>query len=112
MKTHELLAASETALTPIIKEMKLKELERHAQKILLKLGQSDYDNVLKVIIRAVPKLDPEKIDRFTAVQNLIRGLVPTASNDSEEDQKVIACLAVIIMRIISQKFDKIMSTLD
>lgn len=109
MKTHELMNAPEAELAPRLKEMKKKELERHAQKILTNLGQPDYDAVMSVVIRAVPKLNDDKADRFTAVQNIVRGLLPTASNDGDVDETIIARLTVIIMVIITKKFNKILA---
>lgn len=109
MKTLELAEMPEAQLVPLLKDMKLKELERHAQKILTNMGQPDYDKVLSVLIRALPKMTGEKIDRFTAVQNVVKGLLPTASNDSSVDSHLLDRLAVILSMIIKRKFDRILS---
>lgn len=99
----------ESVLAPKLKLMKLKELERHASKILANLGQPDYGEVMRVLIRAIPKLNDKKIDRLSAVKNIVRGLVPTASNDSQVDDHLIERLAVILVVVITKKFEKIMA---
>lgn len=110
MKTHEIMQMPEAELAPKLKHIKLKELERHAAKILANLGQPDYDEVMRVLIKAVPKLNEDKIDRLTAVKNIVRGLVPTASNDSEVDDHLIERLTVILIVIITKKLQKIMAS--
>lgn len=109
MKTLEIMQMAEADLAPKLKTMKLKELERHAQKILHNLGQPDFDEVMLVLIRALPKLDSSKIDKLSAVKNLVRGLVPTASNDSVVDDELIERLSVLLTVLISKKFQKILS---
>lgn len=109
MKTLELMQTPESVLAPKLKVMKLKELERHATKMLVNLGQPDYDEVMRVLIRAVPKLDESKIDRLSAVKNIVRGLVPTASNQSNVDDALIERLTVILVVIITRKLQKIMA---
>lgn len=109
MKTLELMKASEAELAPKLKQMKLKELERHASKILGNLGQPDYDEVMRVVIGAVPKLEGEYSEKLEGLKRIVKGLVPTASNDSVVDDTLIERLAVIIMMIITKKFQKILS---
>ncbi len=96
-------------MAPKLKLMKLKELERHASKILANLGQPDFDEVMRVLIRAVPKLNEDKIDRFNAVKNIVRSVVPTAANESQVDGQLIERLTVILVMIITKKLQKIMS---
>lgn len=108
MKTFELMQTPESVLAPKLKVMKLKELEKHATKILANLGAS-YEDVLRVLIKAVPKLDEGKTDRLQAVKNIVRDLVPTASNESDVDDKLIERVTVILIVIITRKLQKIMS---
>jgi len=108
MKTFELMQTPESVLAPKLKVMKLKELEKHATKILANLGAS-YEDVLRVLIKAVPKLDEGKTDRLQVVKNIVRDLVPTASNESDVDDKLIERVTVILIVIITRKLQKIMS---
>lgn len=108
MKTRELLVTPETQLTPKLKLMKLKELERHAQKILAGLGQSNYDLVMNHIIKLIPTLDGE--NQFALVQQAIAELLPTASNESAQDKDAITRLTVIVMMVVSKKFNDILNS--
>ena len=108
MKTHEILAASEAELSLALKEMKIKEIERHAGKLLARLGQPDFDMVMSAFIKALPKINAQDMDRFEAVQNVLKALVPTASNDSLEDGEAIARLSVMLMVLVSKKYQKIL----
>ena len=107
MKTHEVLSSSEAQLTAQLRDMKIKELERHSKKILVTLGQPDFDAVMSAVIKALPEMDQEQADRFSAVQELIKATLPAASNDSPLDDKLIERLAIIIVVLITKKFQKI-----
>ena len=107
MKTHEVLSSSEAELTAQLRDMKIKELERHSKKILATLGQPDFDGVMSAVVKALPKMDQEQVGRFSAVQELIKATLPTASNDSPLDGKLIERLAIIIVVLITKKFQKI-----
>lgn len=105
MKTQELITASEQALSPALRHMKLKELEKHAQKILRKLGQPDYETMIRTLIKSIPKLDT--VNRFEETQKIIKQALPVASNDADIDQDLIARFTVIAMVIISKEFKEI-----
>lgn len=106
MKTHELLAASEEELSPQLKTMKLKELERHANKILNNLGCPDYDDVLRVVIKAIRALESDNDDRFSSLQDTIKNQLPLASNDDNE-ANTISRLTILMTMIVTKKFEKI-----
>ena len=70
MKTHELISAPESELAPKLKVMKIKELERHAKKILVGLGGGSYEAIISSVINIVPSLEGGDEDRFVAVQSI------------------------------------------
>ena len=107
MKTHEVLSSSEAQLTAQLRDMKIKELERHGKKILATLGQPDFDAVMSAVIKALPKMDREQVGRFSAVQELIKARLPRASNDSPSDDTLIERLAIIMVVLVTKKFQKI-----
>lgn len=107
MKTHEVLSCSEAQLTSQLRDMKIKELERHSRKILVTLGQPDFDAVMSAVIKALPKMDQEQVGRFNAIQELIKATLPAASNESPLDDKLIERLAIILVVLITKKFQKI-----
>lgn len=109
MKTLEVLNVSESMLTAEIKSMKLKELEKHAGKLLKALGQNDYDGVLSVVIKAIPKLGDSGKDRFSALQAVIRKMLPASGLKRSDDQHTLERLTVIIMVIVSRKYTDILS---
>ncbi len=102
MKTNELLSASEAELVPQLREMKTKELERHATKLLKKIG-ADYAQVLAAVTRAVPQLSAEQ-NAFARIQETI-----IACAQTDADKKIVERAAVIMMIIIKKQFLKIHS---
>jgi hypothetical protein len=102
MKTNELLSASEAELVPQLREMKTKELERHATKLLKKIG-ADYAQVLAAVTRVVPQLSAEQ-NAFARIQETI-----SACAQKDADGKVVERAAVIMMVIIKKQFLKIHS---
>ncbi|MCR6651022.1 MAG: hypothetical protein NVV73_05730 [Cellvibrionaceae bacterium] len=102
MKTNELLTASEAELVPQLRAMKNKELERHAAKLLKKVG-ADYAQVLAAVTKAVPELGAEQ-NAFARIQEIVR-----ACGQVDADQKIIERVAVIMMIIIKKQFLKIHS---
>jgi hypothetical protein len=102
MKTNELLSASEAELVPQLREMKTKELERHATKLLKKIG-ADYAQVLAAVTRVVPQLSAEQ-NAFARIQETISTCAQT-----DADGKVVERAAVIMMIIIKKQFLKIHS---
>jgi len=110
MKTLELLNLSEASLTAEMKTMKLKELERHAEKILSTLGQKDYAGVLSVVIKAVPQLGKAGGARFAEMQEVIRKLLPkNSAGEQHHDVHTLERLAVIMMLIVSRKYNDILT---
>lgn len=109
MKTHEILSTPEAKLAPALADIKLKELERHATKLLRSKGNADYDEVLRAVIRALPKLESEGAQRFSEVQNLIHVHFALPSTSAPVTDDVLQRITVIIMMIISKKFDEIHS---
>ncbi len=109
MKTLEVLNVSEAELTTEIKQMKLKELERHASKLLKALGQEGYEGALAVVIKAVPKLGESGKDRFSALQDVIRKLLPERDTDKHHDQHTLERLALIMMVIVTRKYNDILA---
>lgn len=116
MKTREILTADEKAVSAALKEMKIKTLERHAQKILAQLGHNDYDAVMAAVIKIVPRLSREAGDRFDIVKKLIAEQLPAVSSDGAKSeqakQDVLVRLTVVVMVIIAKKFTKIMKEMD
>ncbi|WP_370979802.1 hypothetical protein [Agaribacterium sp. ZY112] len=108
MKTHELVKASEAELTQALQVMKIKEIERHAAKLFERLGQPDFASVLSVFIKAIPKINQQDGDRFAQTKGLIRGLLPSASNESAEDDDLVSRLAVMLMVLVSKKYEKVL----
>ncbi len=106
MKTHDVLSLSEGDLTQKLKLMKIKELERHAQKILKKCGQPAYAKVLAAVIKAVPGLNNSATNKFADVQAIIRSHI-SLSRLEACDEGLIQRLTVIIMMIITIKFKAI-----
>ena len=103
MKTQDILTLPEAKLAPQLAHLKVKELERHAQKILLKNGGGDYNQLIRTIIQTIPKLSAESDTPYQEVQKLVRAELEHsyAINDIAER------LSVIIMVIVTKKFQKI-----
>ena len=106
MKTIDLLSCPEATLTLELKLMKSKELERHTRKLLMKLGLNDYDAVMATVIKAIPRLDTETTDRFSALQTLINSLL-VSDKHKVEQKAVVERLAIIMMLLVAKKFHKI-----
>jgi len=106
MKTIDLLSCPEATLTLELKLMKSKELERHTRKLLLKLGLNDYDAVMATVIKAIPRLNPETTDRFTALQASINSLLSSDKHKAAQ-KDVVERLAIIMMLLVAKKFHKI-----
>lgn len=102
MKTNELMSVSEAELVPQLRAMKAKELERHAAKLLKKIG-ADYPQVLAGVTRVVPQLNAEQ-NAFGRIQETI-----SACAQTDADGKIVERVAVIMMIIIKKQFLKIHS---
>ena len=60
MKTREILTADEASLAPKLRELKLKELERHAEKIVEQAKLGDYPTLIGCVIKMTPGLHGQK----------------------------------------------------
>ncbi|WP_045857483.1 hypothetical protein [Teredinibacter purpureus] len=114
MKTQEFLRTGEAELVPRLKEMKIKELERHAQKILNSYGSTDYSTVMKQLIQTIPTLDPADNNRFQIIQDIVSSRVSTVKCSVEPNPDafrtdIIQRLTVLLTVIITRKFQKIHS---
>lgn len=107
MKTRDLLSDTETDLVPKLKAMKIKELERHAQKILKKYGQPNYKGLLAAVIKVIPALDSSNGDEFTQIQAIVKTYLPSACNDDSDEQAILPRITVILMVIVTKKFKDI-----
>ena len=130
MKTKDILACEESKVVPALKQMKIKDLERHAKKILGKLGQDDYDSVLRAVIKTVPSLMQSTTTApYQSIKEIIATYLPadslhtvdssmgTNKGTKIEQQNVDATspnhhvmldrLSAIVMLIVSKKFEKI-----
>lgn len=119
MKTHEMLRASEAELVPVLRDMKIKELERHATKLLNKLG-GQYVEVLAVVTQTIPTLNSQE-NPYQALQQVIRQTVKKPGKDSQsaqfshaeegsvenEDDAVFNLVTILMMVIVKKQFLKI-----
>ena len=104
LKTRDILMANEQDLVTWLKDMKLKELEKHAEKILDKLGPCDYSVVMATVIKAVPELEASEHSTFRGVQDIVKGFISEVRNSEDYDDKDIERISTIIMMIIAKKF--------
>ncbi len=105
MKTLELIRADEPQLIPLLRAMKLKELEKHAENLVRILGGGNtYPRVLREVIKALPQL-PETAERFALLQEVLLRFVPRAA----EQKDLLVKLAVIMSLIVALKFKEIHS---
>ena len=107
MKTLEILTSDEALLAPKLKSLKLKELERHADKILLKKASASYKDVLGTIIKAMPKLEGDTQQKYQVVQAIVFGYFKNFNGSQEEAAKIVERLTVMLMVIIAKKFERI-----
>ena len=110
MKTREILLADEKHVTAQLKTMKIKELERHTKKVLVQLGQADYDKVMAAAIKAIPKMDAQS-DRFQILKDLIKTQLPNEQL-SPDEQPVLDRVTVLVMVLVAKKFTKILKEQD
>lgn len=117
MKTKDLLVFTEAELSSELKHMKLKELEKHAKNITSSLGGNNYDKLIAELIKIIPTLsqdtgkssnDIHTQNNLTTVKEYLKKSVNLATNDSNEDENKLTRLTVILMLIISKKFNSIL----
>ena len=106
MKTLELLSLDEASLTAALKIMKLKELERHAEKIVQKTGSNNYSELLGLLIKRIPLLDKNK-NRFQEVQKFLLDQKPFKDYQKEDKPRLVERLSILMMLIIKYKFNEI-----
>lgn len=107
MKTRELLAAPEAALSVKLKTMKVKELDRHAEKILAKYGVVDHQAVISSVIKVIPDFDANDPDRYRRVQEIVAQKVPEQFRSALNAGDTLARIAIIIVVLIMKQFEKI-----
>lgn len=107
MQTREILTAPEAEVVVALRSMKLKELEKHADKISAKLRLS-YHDLLVAVVKLVPELDTSTA--FLELQAKIKELVDWQGVEEQDEQQVqryIERLSVVMMVVITEKFNKI-----
>ncbi len=100
MKTLELIRAPEAQLVLALKEMKLKELEKHGQNLVRLLGGEDYRLVLRSVIKILPSLSQEPSARFEALNQALSPLLYKAADQAE----LLAKLSIILTLVVRLKF--------
>ena len=105
MKTRDIMLSDEKSVTAQLKTMKIKELERHANKILAQLGQPDYDVVMAAVIKKIPALDATA-DRFEAVQSVVKSHLP--AEYAASSNPALERITVLITVLVAKKFTKIL----
>jgi hypothetical protein len=105
MKTGELLRTAEAELSAKLTQMKIKELDRHLEKILLKLGVLDHKAVVAAVIKALPDIGSE--DRFLRVQRTVEQCIQQVSPEGFVDRDLLAKIAIIVVVSIRRQFEKI-----
>jgi hypothetical protein len=103
MKTLELIRMAEAQLVPCLKEMKLKELEKHGQNLVRLLGGEDYRLVLSRVIKILPTLTLEPQARFEQLNLAIAPLLSKSNNQ----QELLAKLGIILTLVVRLKFSAI-----
>ncbi|HEY6529383.1 MAG TPA: hypothetical protein VIZ65_11865 [Cellvibrionaceae bacterium] len=103
MKTLELVRTSEAQLVQSLKDMKLKELEKHGQNLVRLLGGEDYRVVLRAVIKVLPTLSQEPQARFEHLNLAIAPLLAKAS----EQPELLAKLGIILTLVVRLKFTAI-----
>ncbi len=108
MKTHEVLSLPEATLSKHLAQCKLKELERHAQKLIEKHCHGNYATTLRAVIKAVPSLSSNN-DKFNHVKEVIHLHSHVPSGSAPISPSVLERTTVILMMIIAKKFEAIHS---
>lgn len=103
MKTLELIRTPEAQLVHSLKEMKLKELEKHGQNLVRLLGGEDYRLVLRTVIKILPTLTQEPQERF----NLLNAALLPLLSKAAEQADLLAKLSIILTLVVRLKFSAI-----
>lgn len=107
MKTREVLTAPEAELSAKLKMMKVKELDRHAEKILAKYGVTDHQAVVSSVIKVLPNFDTQDPDRYQSVQEIVAKKIPEAHQQAISSGDTLARVAIIIVVLITKQFERI-----
>jgi hypothetical protein len=107
MKTREVLIVSEAELSSALKIMKVKELDRHVEKILSRLGVDDYKAVISSTIKALPGIEPSRAGGYQQVQNIVLQAIPAQYRDKLVPGDILARIAIMIVVLITKQFEKI-----
>ncbi len=105
MKTSDVLTADSKAVVYQLKKMEVKELERHAKKILVSQGQSDFKAVMAVVIKSIPTLSGDD-NRFSTMKTIIKDHIPSQVEPPDE---LIERLTVIFTVLVAKKFKDILA---
>lgn len=107
MKTRDVLTAPEAELSAQLKAMKIKELDRHAEKILSKFGVNDHQSVISSVITVLPNFDAKDDNRYLRVQEVVAQQIEKVYQESLRRGDVLARIAIIIVVLITKQFEKI-----
>jgi len=102
LKAHQILELPETELASRINNLKLKELERLTEKLTTRLCDCSYQELMRVAIRAVPKLTDD--NRFASLQ---KSLNPYLKDEFKTDNDKLKRLTLLVMLVIARKFKQI-----
>lgn len=109
MKTTELLAAKEEELTSQLKEMKLKELEKHSQKLLNLLGGGRaHDKILNELIQWMPEQEVDTKEMYPQFQTKLKEMLTGSEGSTAYQNGIIEKLSVIQMLIIAKEYADIL----
>lgn len=106
MKTHEIITMPEAQLSKHLAACKLKELEKHAQKLIEKHCRGDYATTLRAVIKAVPTLQDGQ-DKFKHVKDIVHLHGRVGAGQVPIPPDILERTTVIIMLIIAKKFEAI-----
>lgn len=107
MKTREVLAETESNLTIKLKLMKIKELEKHIEKIFKHLGIKHSQVVIGHLIRELPKLEKNSEQRYQSVQLLVKKEIPESHQHYLHENDLLERITLIVIVLIRKKFDRI-----
>ena len=88
--------------------MKLKELQKHAQKIMKDLGCLDYESLMLNLVKEIPILieNEKENSPYQEAQGLIRKHLDDMPLQelAEDHHKNVECLTAILMKIVMLQF--------
>lgn len=87
--------------------MKIKELDRHVEKMMAKLGVTDYKAVMSSVIKVLPDFDVQAADRYRRVQEVIAQKVPESHQQALHTGDALERVAIVLVMLIMKQFEKI-----